>query len=117
RCIMTTHTPVAAGHDRFQLGLAQQVLGEAWCRAILRLPFTSGERLNMTHLGLYFSRYVNAVARLHGETARAMYPGYDIQTITNGVHAGTWASPPFAELFDRYVPLWRQDNHYLRQAL
>ncbi len=117
KCIMTTHTPVSAGHDRFQPGLVEQVLGLEWLQAIMRQPFFAGERLNMTYLGLFFSRYVNAVARLHGETAKMMYPGYDINAITNGVHAGTWASPAIAALFDRYVPLWRQDTHYLRQAL
>lgn len=117
RCILTTHTPVSAGHDRFHLGLVEQVLGPEWARAIVRMPYFSGERLNMTHLGLFFSRYVNAVARLHRETASAMYPDYTIQSITNGVHSVTWASQPFAELFDREIPGWRQDTDFLRQAL
>lgn len=116
QCILTTHTPVSAGHDRFHLGLVEQVLGPEWARAILRMPYFSGERLNMTHLGLFFSRYVNAVARLHRETSSAMYPDYTVNAITNGVHAITWTSQPFAELFDREIPGWRQDNDFLRQA-
>jgi starch phosphorylase len=115
-CILTTHTPVSAGHDRFHLGLVEQVLGAEWAKAIVRMPYFSGERLNMTHLGLFFSRYVNAVARLHRETASAMYPDYTIKSITNGVHPVTWASNAFAELFDSEIPGWRQDSEFLRQA-
>ena len=70
----------------------------------------------MTYLGLFFSRYVNGVARRHGEIAQAMHPGFDVKSITNGVHAATWAAPAFAALFDREIPGWRIDNHYLRQA-
>jgi len=40
-----------------------------------------------------------------------MFPGADIEAITNGVHAGTWTSPPFQQLFDRYIPSWREDNY------
>jgi len=43
----------------------------------------------------------------NGETSRQMFPGAAIEAITNGVHAGTWTSPPFQQLFDRYIPSWR----------
>lgn len=46
-----------------------------------------------------------------------MFPRYVIDSITNGVHAATWTSEPFQELFDRYMPDWRQDNYSLRNAL
>jgi len=117
RCVFTTHTPVPAGHDRFPLELVRSVLGEAMAATFERLPCREGELLNMTQLGLFFSRYVNGVARRHGQVAQALYPGYKIEAITNGVHAGNWVSEPFAELFDREIPNWRLDNHYLRQAL
>jgi starch phosphorylase len=42
---------------------------------------------------------------------------YQIDHITNGVHLATWVSPPFADLFDCYVPGWREDNASLRGAL
>jgi len=71
----------------------------------------------MTGLALNFSRYVNGVARKHGEISRLMYSGYEIESITNGVHAATWVSGPFQELFDHYMPMWRQDNFSLRYAL
>jgi starch phosphorylase len=46
-----------------------------------------------------------------------MFAGYSIDAITNGVHAATWVSGPFQELFDRYIHFWRQDNFSLRYAL
>jgi starch phosphorylase len=71
----------------------------------------------MTYLALFFSRYVNGVAMRHGEISRTMFPKYPINSITNGVHATTWTGQPFQELFDRHVPEWRRDNHYLRYAV
>jgi starch phosphorylase len=46
-----------------------------------------------------------------------MFPGRAIRAITNGVHAGTWAAPPIAELFDRRLPDWRRDAFSLRHAV
>ena len=53
----------------------------------------------------------------HGEVSRGMFPNYAISAITNGVHALTWTSPAFCELFDQYIPGWRTDNNYLRYAI
>jgi starch phosphorylase len=46
-----------------------------------------------------------------------MFAGYTIDAITNGVHATTWVSKPFKDLFDQYIPFWRQDNFSLRYVL
>jgi starch phosphorylase len=75
---------------------------------------TGDSWLNMTRLALRFSHYANGVAMRHGEVSREMFPDYEIHAITNGVHALTWTSPPFRELFDRHAPDWRKDNLYLR---
>src|SRR5918911_808335 len=75
-----------------------------------------GAELNMTRLALRFARYVNAVALRHRDVSQEMFPDFPIEAITNGVHATTWTSPPFRELFDRYIPDWRHDNLYLRYA-
>ncbi|MBU6410771.1 MAG: alpha-glucan family phosphorylase, partial [Verrucomicrobia bacterium] len=59
----------------------------------------------------------------HGEVSRHLllpkdaFHHYQIDHITNGVHLATWASPPFAKLFDRFVPGWREDNASLRGVL
>ena len=46
-----------------------------------------------------------------------MFPEVPIEAITNGVHAGTWTAPAFQQMFDRYIPTWREDNYSLRGAL
>lgn len=135
KCIFTTHTPVPAGHDQFSLKALTHTLG--WCDDFSdvfapevaagifgrRNPVHEENRsaetngtLNMTYLALNMSRYVNGVAKKHGAVSRLMFGEYQIDAITNGVHAATWISAPFQQLFDRYIPDWRQDNFSLRYA-
>jgi glycogen phosphorylase len=116
KCIFTTHTPVAAGHDQFPMELVNQVVGRHELYEMQDL-FCCGERLNMTYLALNLSQYVNGVAKRHGETSRLMFAGYHIDAITNGIHAASWTAPAFSKLFDRYIPGWKQDNFSLRYAL
>jgi starch phosphorylase len=116
RCAFTTHTPVPAGHDRFSADLISQVLGKARAAALAGLQLLDGS-LNMTELALRLSGFVNAVSMRHGEISRAMFPNRRIAAITNGVHAATWTSAPFAALYDRFMPAWRRDNSYLRYAV
>src|SRR6202012_3096859 len=120
-CVFTTHTPVPAGHDRFPmefltrefpnqsdfLDLSDPV-SAAIMKCVLQVqePFSDlqaaakgGATLNMTHLALNLTMYVNGVAKQHGVTSRQMFPGVHIEAITNGVHAGTWAAPSFQNLF------------------
>jgi len=117
RCVFTTHTPVPAGHDKFPLDLARKVIGERDDFFGLEGVLYEGKILNMTYLALNLSRYINGVAQKHGEVSRLMFAGYTIDAITNGVHAATWVSGPFRELFDRHIPIWRQDNFSLRNTL
>jgi len=116
-CIFTTHTPVPAGHDQFPKPLVRQLLGEEWMSLLEQTQALHDDALNMTYLALRFSGYVNGVAMRHGEVSRGMFPNYAISAITNGVHAMTWTSPAFRELFDHYIPGWRTDNNYLRYAI
>jgi starch phosphorylase len=139
KCIFTTHTPVPAGLDQFPIELVGQVIGprrdfldlhDNLCRDLLGRVFQhpapfrdfaevvhGGTTLNMALLALNLSRYVNGVAKKHAEVSRHLFAGYAIDAITNGVHAATWASQPFRDLFDRYIPGWRKDNFSLRSAL
>jgi starch phosphorylase len=116
-CVFTTHTPVPAGHDKFPLDLADQVLSRNDLFSNMEDVFCYEGFLNMTYLALNLSHYVNGVAKKHGEVTRHMFASYAIDSITNGVHAPTWVSKPFRELFDRYIPDWREDNFSLRYAL
>jgi starch phosphorylase len=139
KCVFTTHTPVPAGHDRFPMeyltrvfpsqtefldlkdassvDLMKRVLQAEQNFPGLQEAARRGASVNMTQLALSLSTYVNGVAKQHGETSRQMFPEVAIEAITNGVHAGTWTSPAFQQLFDRYIPSWREDNYSLRSAL
>lgn len=114
-CVFTTHTPVAAGHDRFPMELVSTVLEK---RHVARLRWLGQkEDVNLTDVALRVANYVNGVAMRHGEVSRDMFPGYPIDSITNGIHPATWASKPFQQLFDRFMPDWRRDAFSLRYAV
>ena len=139
KCVFTTHTPVPAGHDRFPMEYLTRVFPKQtefldlkdasaadFMKRVLQAEQSypgiqeaarGGATLNLTQLALSLSTYVNGVAKVHGETSRQMFPHVPIEAITNGVHAGTWTSPAFQQLFDRYIPSWREDNYSLRGAL
>jgi starch phosphorylase len=120
--VFTTHTPVPAGHDRFDANLIEEHLGplrEALGVShdqLLALgreePENNAEDFCMTVLGLKLSRRANAVSALHGEVSRAMwtglYPGKSedavpIGHITNGVHVPTWLAPQMFRLYVRHL--------------
>lgn len=121
--VFTTHTPVAAGHDRFDGGLVEEHLGPL--RDALRLdyegflglgrvdPHNHGESFCMTVLAFKTSRRANAVSNLHGVVSRRMWRNLwpwrseeeiPIGHITNGVHVGTWLAQQMRVLYDRWLP-------------
>lgn len=115
QCVFTTHTPVKAGHDLFDFERVLYYLGGDFPNEIIPHVSTDG-KLNMTKLGMFFSHYINGVAKKHRETSIKMFPHYSIDSITNGVHSLTWVSDPFKRLFDKYMPGWRLDPYILRSA-
>jgi glycogen phosphorylase len=127
--IFTTHTPVPAGHDRFNVDLMEEHLGplreqlgishENLMGFGREYPTDQGEQFCMTVLGLKLSRRANAVSSLHGEVSRAMwkclYPGrpedaVPIGHITNGVHVPSWLAPQMCRLYDRHLGVGWQSN-------
>jgi starch phosphorylase len=116
KCVFTTHTPIAAGHDAFDIQMFQKLLDGYVPKFALDRSIHDG-MVNMTLLALNFSTYVNGVAKRHGEVTREMFPGYVINEITNGIHPQTWVSPPFKELYTKYTPEWVRDPFTLRYAL
>ena len=117
KCVFTTHTPVPAGHDRVSIEQSNRILGGERTARLERLGCCHENMLNMTYVALRFSRYVNGVALQHGNVSREMFPEYQIDAITNGVHAPTWVSEPFQDLLDKNILHWRRDNLYLRNAI
>jgi len=128
--VFTTHTPVPAGHDRFNAGLIEEHLGplrealglshESFLGLGREHPSNPDEEFCMTVLGLRLSRRANAVSALHGEVSRAMwtglYPGnledqVPIGHITNGVHVPSWLAPQMFRLYDRHLGIgWHEHS-------
>ena len=123
-CRFTTHTPVAAGHDRFSYELVKRTFPSGQSTAAAPAPIdldelqqlAGADNLNMTRLALSLSDFVNGVAKQHAELSSKMYPGYQVRAITNGVHPYTWTAPSFRELYDRYVPGWCHEPELLGRA-
>ncbi len=115
-CVFTTHTPVPAGHDKFSYDVVKGILGEFVPSDILKMV-AGDDLLNMTLLALNLSEYINGVAKKHGEISRTMFPGYPIDSVTNGVHSYTWTSESFRRLYDQHIPGWGKDPYSLRYAL
>jgi starch phosphorylase len=94
--VFTTHTPVPAGNETHPLADLRR-LGADCDLLPAELRAIGGDPFNMTVAGLRLARRANAVAQLHGETARRMWAEVEdaarIIAITNGVHAGTWQDP------------------------
>ncbi len=118
QCLFTTHTPVAAGHDRFPAELARRVLANHPAQQLPGFDNIIGgnNELNMTSLAMNLSRSINGVAQRHAEVSRRMFPQRQVGWITNGVHIATWSAPPMQELYDSYMPGWREHPAALRNA-
>ncbi len=137
--VFTTHTPVAAGHDRYDPGLIMRQfaplaeslgLSRSQFLALGREhPTDSREPFCMTVLALQLSAHCNGVAELHGETSRRMWAGLyhgtaahnvPIGHVTNGIHTQTWLAPEMSALYDRYLkPRWigaGPENNWWAQA-
>lgn len=126
--VFTTHTPVPAGHDRFDQGLMDEHLGPVADALGLGLhslmglgrvdPQNGGELFCMTVLALRLCRIANGVSSLHGVVSREMWASLwpwrsveevPIGHITNGVHVGTWLASQMRVLYDRVLPEnWHQ---------
>ncbi|MGV0814881.1 glycosyltransferase family 1 protein [Mycolicibacterium boenickei] len=119
--VFTTHTPVPAGIDRFPVEMIRRYFGSppggpADSRLLPGVPLDrviafgaedDPSKFNMAHMGLRLAQRANGVSLLHGQVSRGMFndlwPGFDraevpIGSITNGVHAPTWAAPQWLAL-------------------
>jgi len=113
KCVFTTHTPLMAGHDSFSYHDITDVLKNELPLGIQE--YAGYNRFNMTELAMKLSRYVNAVSKKHGKVMGFMFPGVNIDYITNGVHSYTWTSEEMKKVYDEIVPEWRLDPVNLNQ--
>ena len=131
KTVFTTHTPVPAGHDRFDSALIEEHLGplrdqlgidSGHLMSLGRVdPSDGNEPFCMTVLGLKMSRYANAVASLHGVVSRKMWhclwphlpeEKVPIGHITNGVHVPSWMAWQIKTLFERHFPhTWSEESY------
>jgi glycogen phosphorylase len=128
--VFTTHTPVAAGNEVFELELLARYLeplaaelGLSWDEfaALGATPGEDEDTFGMTPLALRTAAFANGVSRLHGATAREMWkdlwPGLPaeevpITSVTNGIHTRTWLSREMAAMIERYVgPRFTEQPH------
>ena len=121
RVLFTTHTPVPAGHDRFEWDAVEEVLGDLLPSDARQLVIDAGDpeegrRISMSHLAVALSGPVNAVSNLNAWVASSMFADHHIAPITNGVHHITWTSPMMADLFDKELPGWKEDPSKLAHA-
>jgi starch phosphorylase len=128
RTAFSIHTPVEAGHDRFDAALVEKTLRplredmNLSSRDLLSLgrmnPDDNAEPFCMTTLGMRMSNYVNAVSATHQHVTRKqwhrLWPGLPphmvpIGYITNGIHIPSWIAMPMNQLYKRYMGQnWKQ---------
>ncbi len=124
--VFTMHTPIAAGHDRFDPELIihyfnhylQELEIDMDQFMALGKSIDNQHQFNMTALALRGSRFHNAVSRIHGGVASQMeqylwpqVPADEnpISYITNGIHVETFLHKQWSELFDRRLAGWREN--------
>ena len=137
--LFTTHTPVAAGFDRFPPDLVRQHLGNyaesqlgISFRDLMALgrqnPDNDQEPFNMAYLAIRGSGAVNGVSQLHGEVSRSifqpLFPRWPqdevpIGHVTNGIHVPTWDSQASDELWTRHCgkERWLGETNQVEEAI
>jgi len=117
--VFTTHTPVIAGNENFETDLVREYLendvqslglsfDDLASRAFIN---NDAKTFWLPVFAIRFSRYINAVSKMHCDVSRHMWAGLfpdrpeselPIDYVTNGVHH-SWLSEPFVELLNRYI--------------
>ncbi|MGI8426743.1 MAG: alpha-glucan family phosphorylase [Actinomycetota bacterium] len=122
----TTHTSVSAGIDLFPRDLMEKYFS-GWVKecgielsdllALGNDPSTGADApFNMAMMCLRLAGRSVGVSKLHGHVSREIFHSLwpdrqqedvPIGSVTNGVHARTWASPSFERIFERELgPNW-----------
>lgn len=130
--VFTTHTPVPAGNDIFQISLVEKYFKDFWPRlAITREEFLKmgmkpcqdlENGFNMGILALKVAGKKNGVSKLHGAVSRELFADVwpeiaanesPIGYVTNGIHTCSWLSPNLKQLYNKYlIPYWQDKIQY-----
>ena len=135
KTVFTTHTPVPAGNDIFQIALVEKYFNKLWPElGISREEFlglgmkeTEGmeQGFNMGILALKISGKKNGVSKLHGEVSRELFSDVwpniaddesPITYVTNGIHTCSWLAPRLKGLFNDYLPPYWQDKIHIQST-
>ncbi len=127
--LFTTHTPVPAGIDRFDVEMIERYFSTALLPGVsapdvLALgteDYEGGDPavFNMAVMGLRLAQRANGVSKLHGDVSRGMFgalwEGFDqddvpITSVTNGVHAPTWTDPLMVSLAKEKLGTYSTDS-------
>ena len=118
--VFTTHTPVPAGNEAFDVALIHKYFN-GWLERTGTDPQTylalgrAGDSdqdgsFNLTALALRTSARANGVSRLHGDVANGMWGRLleqsgrgPIDHVTNGVHLPSWIGPEMGELLRKHL--------------
>ncbi len=106
KVVVTIHTPLPGAHKILKIEEIKKILDPEYLE-IFEDQFFDKDEFNQTQFVVHFSKYANGVALKHGITTQQTYPDYEINSITNGIHPQTWASPHMQKLFDTYLKNWR----------
>ena len=133
--VFTTHTPVPAGNDIFEIGLVEKYFNNFWHKLglsreeFLRLGMkdngSMNQGFNMGVLAIKMAGKKNGVSKLHGEVSRELFADVwtniaeeesPITYVTNGIHTCSWLAPTMKRLFnDYFAPYW-QDKIHLQET-
>ena len=131
KTVFTTHTPVPAGNDIFDISLIEKYFDGIWDKFgiskedFLKLGMAGNELqsgFNMGILALKIAGKKNGVSKLHGEVSRELFSEVwsniaedesPITYVTNGIHTCSWLAPNIKELYNEYLPPYWQDKIHL----
>ncbi len=132
--VFTTHTPVPAGNDIFDVSLVERYFDGFWTTLgiskedFLKLGMPGNDLepgFNMGILALKIAGKKNGVSKLHGEVSRELFSEVwpniaedesPITYVTNGIHTCSWLAPNLKELYNEYLPPYWQDKIHLEST-
>lgn len=119
--LYTVHTPVPAGHDKFEESLFKKYMSDYPAKLQLSWddfidmgrvnPGDHNEKFSMSTFACNTCQEVNGVSWLHGKVSREMFSpiwkGYfpeelHVSYVTNGVHLPTWTSSDWKAVYEKY---------------
>ncbi|MGM0380420.1 MAG: alpha-glucan family phosphorylase [bacterium] len=121
--LFTTHTPVEAGHERYDCELVEEYF-QKFCDEnnvstdkfldLGRAQSDSEDQFNLTAFAIRSARRTNGVSKLHEEVTRDMWGDLleddELFSITNGIHAPTWLGYDIRDLLVTPEAPWGEEG-------